>query len=336
MSDSQGPRRPASMIPQGPRQDELRNPPSADVSSTIRSRRINTRSDWFWPTVNLAGLVLVVGVNVLANVIPFNGQTTAEVITGDPVYFQPADWTFTIWGLIYLLLFGFVGYTLLPAGRRNRRVRAVAPAFLIANIANALWLVLWHYEQWSASVIVMAILGIALIVIYAGLRRRDPSDPFTAVERFMVWTPFSIYLGWITVAFIANVTVAMDRTNSELWSIGPRWWAVLMLGMVLLVTTAMTFVRHDPAYALVITWSTLGIAVEQWDRSRLVSFAAILSLLIAAALTVVASLMAYERRLLGHVLPQAIPARMKRSRERRSEPAESREDGNRPDGASRT
>jgi hypothetical protein len=97
-------------------------------------------SSWHWPLINLLGLLAVLAINFLANWIPFNNQTTGEVLTKNPIFFQPAGWAFIIWGVIYALLLVFVIYSLLPGGRRSRRVRRIGPVFLVANIANAVWL----------------------------------------------------------------------------------------------------------------------------------------------------------------------------------------------------
>jgi hypothetical protein len=321
----------------GPRWDELRDQPDASAPTTSASRRIDTSSEWFLPTVNLLGLIAVIAFALLANVVPLNGQTTVEVLADDPVYVQPTDWTFAVIGLLALLLVAFAVYLFLPHGRRDRRMRFAATVLLMSHLALVLWLVMWHFEQWSASVILMSLLAASLLVIHSVLRQhRSGGDLPSATERFMVWTPFSVYFGAVVFAVVVNLTVAMDRTGSELWSIGPRWWAVLMLVVLVLATASMTLLRHDPAFALVISWSTLGVAVEQWDRSMLVAISAMLAALLVAALTIVAVVMAYERRLLGHVLPQAIPARMRRSKARHVVPGDSTDDDNRNDGVPRT
>ena len=58
--------------------------------------------------LNLIGLVMVLTVNALANILPINGYNTGQVSGFYPNYFVPAGFTFAIWGIIYLLLIGFV------------------------------------------------------------------------------------------------------------------------------------------------------------------------------------------------------------------------------------
>src|SRR5690606_31361416 len=85
----------------GPDPDELVTPVEPGAAPR---RRINTSSEWYWPVVNLLGLAAVVAINILANLAKLNGQTTGDVLSGDPVYFQPAGWSFSIWSVIYILL----------------------------------------------------------------------------------------------------------------------------------------------------------------------------------------------------------------------------------------
>ena len=262
-----------------------------------RSRRVNPGSEWFWPVVNLIGIGIVILVNWLANAFPFNGQSTGDVLDASPVWFQPAEWAFLIWGLIFLLLLAFAIFGLLPAGRRNPWLRRISPFFLIANIANAIWLFFWHWEQFGATLVTMAILLLSLVAIYTILhwRRKDEREAHGG-ERLFVWPVFSIYLGWISVAALANLAVYLDRDG---WDGGPfslRMWSVFMLIAGGIVCAFMAFVRRDGLYPLVFAFASVAIAVEQWDRSRLVSTVAIVIAVIEAILVVVAILMAFDRR----------------------------------------
>lgn len=312
--------------PIGPRSrdDSPRDSNPRATGSTSGRRRVDPANPWFWPLINLAGLVAVVAVNALANIIPFNDITTGEVINREPISFQPAGWTFSIWGFIYVLLTVFVIYSLLPRGRRDFRMSRIGPLFLVANIANIAWLFLWHYEQWLPSVNVMAVLLISLALVYAGLRRTRRNRLPDTMERLMVWTPFSVYLGWIVVAFIANVSGWRDRTGADVIDVSDRWWAVVMILVVLAITAVMALWMHDPAFVLVTVWASVGIGVEQWDRSTLVAVVAFIAALLAAALAIVASLIAFEQRTVATALPQSVPPKHRSSfltRDKRAESA---------------
>jgi hypothetical protein len=276
------------------RDEAVDSPPPLPVT---RPRRINTESEWFWPVVNLFGILAVLLVNWLANSIPFNDISTGDVINKSPVWFQPAGWAFAIWGLIYVLLLVFAIFGLLPVGRRNPWLQRISPVLLIANVANIFWLVFWHWEQFEITLVLMAVLLLSLIGIYTILHwRRLDNRQAQRAERIFVWPVFSIYLGWISVAALANLMVFWDRQG---WDGGPlslRMWAVVMLIGGGIVSAAMALLRRDAFYPLVFAFASMAIAVEQWDRSRLVSTVAGVMAVIEALLIVLAVMLAFDRQ----------------------------------------
>ncbi|HSQ25853.1 MAG TPA: hypothetical protein VLM80_01890 [Anaerolineales bacterium] len=212
---------------------------------------------------NLIAFLFTVTVNGLANALPLNNQTTGEISDSFQVFFVPAGYVFSIWGLIYLALAGFVIYQLLPAQGQNPGLQRIGYWFVISCLANGIWIFLWHYEYFALTLVAMLVLLISLIQIYLRLdigRRKASSS-----ERFFIHLPFSIYLGWVTVATIANVTSLLDYLNWNGWGIAPEVWAVIMLVVAALVSLAMAWLRADIAYLLVIIWAVVGIAVKQAD-----------------------------------------------------------------------
>jgi translocator protein len=248
---------------------------------------------WLWPGLNLLGWIAVVVVNGLANALPFNGQTTGEVINKDPIFFQPDGWVFAIWGGIYLLLGAFVVYGLVPAGRHNPRLQRISPLFLLTCLANAVWLVFWHEERFGLSMLVMTTLLLALIGIYSLLRAGD-AEPSRG-ERLLLWAPFSVYLAWISIATIANAATWLDRSGWDGGPISPPTWAAIMVAAGTLLATTVVVRHHDPAFPLVFLWAYLGIATRQWNASLLVGIVAIASATAAAALVVLAASIAFDR-----------------------------------------
>ncbi|MBC7233050.1 MAG: tryptophan-rich sensory protein [Chloroflexi bacterium] len=230
--------------------------------------------------LNLLAFLGTVTVNGLANALPINGQTTGEISDRFQVYFVPAGYVFSIWGLIYLGLLGFVVYQLLPTQRSSQRLGRIGYWFVLSCLANSLWILLWHYEFFALTVAVMLILLISLIAIY--LRLDIGRVQVATAEKWLVDTPFSIYLGWITVATVANVTALLSYWNWSGWGIGAQVWAVIMLVIATALAAAMSLTRRDIAYALVIVWAFVGIAVKQGGTPLVVWSAALLAVMVAA------------------------------------------------------
>jgi hypothetical protein len=113
------------------------------------------------------------------------------------------------------------------------------------------------------TIVAMVVLLLLLIAIY--LRLGIGRTGVSAAETWLVRVPFSIYLGWITVATIANATSLLDYLNWNGWGLAAVWWAVIMLVAAAIITSVVSLTRGDVAYVLVIVWALIGIAVKHFD-----------------------------------------------------------------------
>ncbi len=210
---------------------------------------------------NLVTVLIALAVNILATTLPLNGQNTGEISDRFKVFFVPAGYVFSIWGIIYLGWIAFILYQFRSSQRDNPRLHRLGYLFAISNIANAAWLFAWHYNAFGLSVIIMLTLLGLLIASY--LRLDVNRVAVTAAERWSVDIPFSVYLGWITVATVANVTDWLYLIHWNGFGLPAQAWAVLMIAVASLLGLAMAFTRKDAAYLLVLVWSFIGIAMKQ-------------------------------------------------------------------------
>jgi len=208
----------------------------------------------------LVAAIATIVVNFAAVLLPLNDLTTGELADRFQVYFVPAGYVFSIWSLIYLLLIVFAVWQVLPAQRANERMRAIAPLFWLSCLANMGWIFLWHYEQVPASLVAMLVLLGSLIGVYLKLDigRSDPGR----TQRWTVNALFSIYLGWITVATIANATTVLDHLNWSGWGISPEVWTAIMLAVAVVLAAVVAYTRRDVLYLVVLIWAFAGIAVK--------------------------------------------------------------------------
>jgi benzodiazapine receptor len=209
----------------------------------------------------VVGVIAVLLVNGIANVLPLNGLTTGEISDRFQVFFVPAGYVFSIWGVIYLGLILHALYHILPSNRNNPRLKKTNLLFGLSCVANVVWLVLWHYLQFPLTILAMLALLLSLIGVYLGLGigRLQVSN----AERWLVHIPFSIYLGWVSVATIANATSVLDYIDWGGWGIQPQVWAIFMLVVGAVLAVAVGLTRKDLAYVLVFVWAFVGIAVKQ-------------------------------------------------------------------------
>jgi benzodiazapine receptor len=242
----------------------------------------------FLQGINVVVFVVIVAVNGLAgSTTLLNGRTSGDVSDLYPTLVTPAGYTFSIWGLIYTLLLVFIVYQVLPRNREQSFLRQVSFLFALSGILNVLWLFLWHYELITFSVMLMFALLATLIAIY--LRVNIGRVDVSFREKVCVHVPFSIYLGWITVASIANVAAALTFVGWDGGGIDPVTWAMLVIVVALLITLAVIATRKDAAYSLVIAWALAGIMTKQIENQTIVltaevSIAIVLIAIVAMAL----------------------------------------------------
>jgi hypothetical protein len=210
---------------------------------------------------NLMTVLIALTVNILASTLPLNGQNTGEISDRFQVYFVPAGYVFAIWGIIYIGWIAFAIYQFRPSQKGSPRLRRLGYLFALSNIANAAWLFCWHYNKFGLSVLVMLSLLGLLVASY--LRLNVNHSVVTRAERWSVDIPFSVYLGWITVATVANITDWLYLVNWNGFGISAPMWAVIMIAVASLVGFVIAGIRRDTAYLFVLVWSFIGIAVKQ-------------------------------------------------------------------------
>ena len=219
----------------------------------------------FLVILNLVGYLGMVVANGLANVLPINDITTGDVSALYPNLFVPAGITFSIWGLIYLLLGIMVVYQLLPKVRQNAEkayfITRVGPFFFISCLANTGWIFAWHYQQIALTLGLMAVILGCLIAIY--LRLNTGRTEALPAEKYFVHLPFSVYMGWITIATIANVSALLVDINWGGCGLSEEFWAATVITVGIIIGLAVLFTRRDIYFNLVVLWAFAGILIQQ-------------------------------------------------------------------------
>jgi len=214
---------------------------------------------------NLVGFVVVVVVNALATIIPLGGITTGQLSDLYANLFVPSGLTFSIWGIIYLLLGIYVVYGLVFSVRKsepsNSFMEKVGILFIVGCVANAGWIFSWQYRVLSLSLVCMLILLLSLIFMYRQLNVGRSNA--RSSEKYMVHLPMSIYLGWISIATIANVTALLVYYKWNRFGINEQVWAIIMIAIGILLGLLMLVNRKDIFYALVVDWAVLGILLKR-------------------------------------------------------------------------
>jgi benzodiazapine receptor len=237
----------------------------------------------FLKWMNIISFALTVLVNSLAGgTTILGGKLTADISDANPTLITPAGYVFSIWGIIYILLGIFVVFQALPSQKQKGYQERIGWLFVLSGIVNIAWLFLWQFGYLSLSIVLMFLLLAALIAIY--LRLNIGRSAVSFGEKLAVHLPFSVYLGWITIASIANVAVTLVSMKWDGFGISQETWAFLIVVIALLITLLVIATRKDVAYGLVVIWALLGIAVKQSGNQNIVTTTEISAVVIVIAL----------------------------------------------------
>jgi benzodiazapine receptor len=228
--------------------------------------------------------VAVIGVNAAANIVPINGVNTGEISARYPTGFTPAGWVFSIWGLIYLGLVAFAVFAARVPPERSARVRSIEPAYLVSCAANALWIFMWHYGLILESLALMVVLLVSLIVVYVRLQSTLAASP---AEGLCVDMPFSLYLGWITTAVLANLAAWFYEIQVYPFDLAMNDWAILTVVTATAIYTAIGVRTRDAIFTAVFAWASLGIVLQTLETGPAVRLAAAAGCAVMVVVTVV-------------------------------------------------
>jgi len=195
---------------------------------------------------------VMITLNSLANMLPINGKTTAELSDQYPNLFVPAGITFSIWGIIYLLLLSVMIIQFISKwSLEMESLRwSVAANFLL----NALWIVAWHYEKVILSLMIMIALLGTLVNINQQLQDRS-SWPLKLT--------FGVYLGWICLATIANATALLVAIPWDGFGIAQETWTLLLIGVGAAVGAVAMLRLKNPFLSLALIWGFYGIVLKR-------------------------------------------------------------------------
>ena len=224
--------------------------------------------------INLLLFAGMLVMNYLANALPLNNKTTGELSDSFPNLFVPAGLTFSIWGIIYLLL---IAYCVIQFTGTNKEIISdISWPFGISCILNALWIIFWHYGKLPLSLIVM--LGLLVTLIWINTLIREL--PFGIIK-----ATFGIYLGWICIATIANVTALLVNYNWTGFNIPQETWTILMIIIGTVIIGLTVYNLKNPFIGLAVVWAFIGIAIKRQDDYRSIFISAIIALSLVSLVT---------------------------------------------------
>jgi len=225
---------------------------------------------------NLLSVVIAIFVNYYINAGKGNTPSIGEVSGRYDTLLTPAGYAFGIWGLIYLGLIIFAIYQLLDLFNKkfdNSYVLDIGWWFVVANLANAVWVVAFVHHQIGLSVIIMLVIFFSLLKIVLNTNMERWDAPVKIIG--FLWWPISAYYGWINVALIVNLAAWLTSIGWYGSPLSATVWAILMLFVAGLIFITMIWKRNMREYATVGVWGIAAIAVKNWENNPGVAYVAI-------------------------------------------------------------
>jgi len=233
---------------------------------------------------NILAVIATIVINLLANAIPFGGNTTGDLADNYPNLFVPDGYIFSIWFIIYVLIVIFGIYQAKDLFKSEKEdlpfIEKISFFFIVGSLGNILWIFFWHYEVLIGSVIAILVLFFSLLIIYWNLEVGISNAPRN--EKLYVHLPISVYFGWLTVATVAQITALLVDLGVPSFGTLAEILTVLVIIVVVVITLLTLFMRKDIAYSLVAVWASFGIFTKQLPSNLLISITALIAALIVA------------------------------------------------------
>lgn len=213
--------------------------------------------------LNVICFLLHVSIAYMTQLKLVNRKDIGEISDAHSSLFTPAGFTFAIWGIIYTCLGVFCVYHIVMAYKRNKNTEAnkdlgsIGYTFILVNLASVAWIIAWVSEQLLLSVFLIVVQLAALILIHHRLRIHNPlRNPASKIATEL---PLSIYLGWISIATIANISAYLVSSGWNRMNLSDSQWAIIMVCLATILGLFILFIRRNLAFALVLIWSLYGI-----------------------------------------------------------------------------
>lgn len=222
---------------------------------------VNSKPAIMRQILTFVAIIAAFGTNIWANLNPPQGLTIGEIsqqVFGE-VLITPASYAFAIWGLIYLGLISFAIYQALPSQKSEPLLRKIGYKLVFASLSQIVWVFCFLNRQYAASFLLMICILLPLISAYWCLPFRTRISRST---KWLIRTPISIYLAWISVATVVNGASVLDYWQWNGWGISPVGWTIIMLMLAGLITHFVTIPRLDFAYGGVFVWAAIAIAIK--------------------------------------------------------------------------
>ena len=225
---------------------------------------------------NFLSVIAAIAVNYLAQTGFINDTTMGEMSRNYSNLFTPADYAFSIWGLIYVALLGFSGFMVHQAftnGKHTDFIKNTSFWFIVANVGTCLWVFAWLNDFVGVSVVLMFLILAKLCKIIINNDMEVWDAPFKVI--FFYWWPICLFSGWITVASIANVSAWLTEIGWDGTFLSEAQWTIVMISIAVIINALMIYLRNMREFAGVGIWALIAIYVRHQGSQETIAYVAL-------------------------------------------------------------
>ena len=225
------------------------------------ARMTSSTSDRARQLINLLLIPACVVANVL---VQRRGEDVGDVSRSTETLFMAAGWAFAIWGLLFALQLAYAVFQALPSQRSNPVLRRIGGWTALNAVCLGVWPFLFTARAFTSAWLLIVIDLVVLVMIE--LRLGDAAR--TGRELWLIRVPFSLLMGWVSVATLLNTTQWLTTTAE--WqggSVSPLAWSVLLTLVAFGLAVTLGLGRKNPAFVAAVAWGVAGIASHAAGQS---------------------------------------------------------------------
>lgn len=210
-----------------------------------------TKKAW----INGLFFIITLIVNGLGGAGIINGTSQKEISDMYVTMITPSPSTFSIWGIIFTLLFISIVVMIVKSKDLYYQnvIEEISVLFRISCVFNIIWMFLFSYLFVEISTLFIFGFLITLALICVKLRKVHIE------KRFLLPLTFGLYTGWLFIATIVNIAASLVKLEWNGFGIAPEIWAalILVIGIILVLLILMSI--KNVLFPLPVAWAYFGI-----------------------------------------------------------------------------
>ena len=219
--------------------------------------------------ISFVGLILLLILYIMTLNGFFGPHPIGTTSTSTRPLIVPKGFAFSIWGMIYTGLIVFPIYQFIKK-KEHPQWRSLRVWYSLNVVLNGLWLVCASYDWIWITVIIILMMLFSLIKIDHQIRtmKNEGVEINYWIESFV----FSIYYGWVTLATVLNIAVALKFYDWDGWGIPELYWSLIILSITVLIITKLFRSYHDSAFMTVGVWAFFALALRHWEGLPILAY----------------------------------------------------------------